>query len=189
MKEVKKEAKKKLEEAKKKLEEKETTIHSLSSKIDEKDAIIHSLSSKMEEKDGIIKVVKKLPSVAVDLVLPDSVGFKMLYIAFDEKKDTDLAERLQDDLTKIMAGFKLDVPISIQPGTHQATGGAVLKMDLINKEAAVTAYLGLKLRYPGIEIDKTGIMCAEVWEIFLPFVFRSRDGGLRLRIILSYLNL
>ena len=127
-----------------------------------------------------------MPSVAVDLVLPDSVGFKMLYIAFDEKKDTDLAERLQDDLTKIMAGFKLDVPISIQPGTHQATGGAVLKMDLINKEAAITAYLGLKLKYPGIEIDKKGIMCAEVWEIFLPSVFRSTGGcqGRDLNIII-----
>ena len=109
----------------------------------EKDAIIHSLSSKIEEKDAIIKIqaelVKKLPSYAVDLVLSDSVGFKMLYIAYDEEKDTELADRLQNDLTKIMAGFKFDVPISIQPGTHQATGGAVLKMDLINKEAAISA--------------------------------------------------
>ena len=100
----------------------------------------------------------------------------MLYIAYDEKNDTELADRLQDDLTKMMARFKFDVPISIQPGTHQATGGTVLMMDLNNKEAAITAYLGLKLKYPGIEIDKKGIMCAEVWEIFLPSVFRSTGG-------------
>ena len=212
VKEVKKQAKDKIEntekEANKKLEEKETIIHSLSSKIEEKDAIIHSLSSKtdekdalsskIEEKDAIIKNkaegVKKLLSNAAALV-SESVGFNMLYIAYDEKNDTELADRLQDDLTKMMARFKFDVPISIQPGTHQATGGTVLMMDLNNKEAAITAYLGLKLKYPGIEIDKKGIMCAEVWEIFLPSVFRStggcqaRDGGLRLRIILSYLNL
>ena len=193
VKEVKKQAKDKIEntekEANKKLEEKETIIHSLSSKIEEKDAIIHSLSSKtdekdalsskIEEKDAIIKNkaegVKKLLSNAAALV-SESVGFNMLYIAYDEKNDTELADRLQDDLTKMMARFKFDVPISIQPGTHQATGGTVLMMDLNNKEAAITAYLGLKLKYPGIEIDKKGIMCAEVWEIFLPSVFRSTGG-------------
>ena len=140
---------------------------------------IHSLSSKTDEKDAIIKNkaegVKKLLSDAAALV-SESVGFNMLYIAYDEKNDTELADRLQNDLTKMMARFKFDVPISIQPGTHQATGGTVLMMDLNNKEAAITAYLGLKLKYPGIEIDKKGIMCAEVWEIFLPSVFRSTGG-------------
>ena len=52
------------------------------------------------------------------------------------------------------------------------------KIKMINKELAITAYLGLKLKYPGLEIDKTGILCAEFWEIFLPFVFRSSGGWL-----------
>ena len=46
----------------------------------------------------------------MDLVLSDSVGFKMLYIAYDEEKDTELADRLQNDLTKIMAGSSLMFP-------------------------------------------------------------------------------
>ena len=40
----------------------------------------------------------------------------MLFIAYDEDKDTELVAKLESDITWF------DAPVSIQPGTHQATG-------------------------------------------------------------------
>ena len=46
-----------------------------------------------------------------------------------------------------------------------------------SKEVAIAAYLGLKLKYPGLEIDKTGSLCVEIWDLFLTFVFRCSGGS------------
>ena len=76
-----------------------------------------------------------------------------LYIAYDKVKDSDLMVKLQGDLDWF------DSPLSIQPGTHQASGSSILLIQMKTKEAAIAAYLGLKVKYPGLEIDKTGILC------------------------------
>ena len=88
-------------------------------------------------------------------------GFNTLCISYDEEQDAGLPARLQEDLSWY------DVPLSIkpfQPGT--------LKIQMKVEKVAIAAFLGLKLKYPGLEIDKTGSSCVEIWEIFLNFVIR-----------------
>ena len=59
--------------------------------------------------------------------------------------------KLESDLTWF------DAPVSIQPGTLQDTS-SILKFQMKSSEVAVNAYIGLKTKYPGLEIDKTGIL-------------------------------
>ena len=93
----------------------------------------------------------------------------MLYIAYDKIKDKELMAKLESDLTWF------DAPVSIQPGTLQDTG-SILKFQMKSSEVAINAYIGLKLKYLGLEIDKTGILYVQIWEIFLTFQFRSSGG-------------
>ena len=93
---------------------------------------------------------EEVGDVGEELLVSDGLGFNTLFISYDEEKDAELSAKLQEDLSWF------DVPLSIQPGTHQATGNSILKIQMKNKEVAIAAYLGLKLKYPGLEIDKTG---------------------------------
>ena len=145
---------------KKQKEEAEATIHSLIKQKTEAEATIHSLSAELTEKDGTIHSLEKIITEK-DAILKQEMG-KMssnaipsdkLYIAYDEVKDSDLMVKLQGDLDWF------DSPLSIQPGTHQASGSSILLIQMKTKEAAIAAYLGLKVKYPGLEIDKTGILC------------------------------
>ena len=79
--------------------------------------------------------------------------FNTLFIAYDEKEDSRLAAKLVKDLSWY------DVNMSIQLETSQATGRSILKVHMKNKEVVIAAHLGLKLKYPGLEIDKTGKYC------------------------------
>ena len=82
----------------------------------------------------------------------------MLSIPYDQEKDC------RAELQRQLSWF--DAPLSIQPGTHPATGSSILKIQMKSSEAAVNAYIGLKNKYPGLEIDKTGILYVQIWEIF-----------------------
>ena len=42
----------------------------------------------------------------------------------------------------------------LSPSTLQATGSSILKIQMKNTEVAIVAYQGLKVKYPGLEIDK-----------------------------------
>ena len=78
------------------------------------------------------------------------MGFNTLYIAYDEEKDTRLAAKLEEDLSWY------DGPLSMKLETNPATGRSILKIQMKNKEVAFAAHLGLKLKYPGLEMDETG---------------------------------
>ena len=64
--------------------------------------------------------------------------------------------KLESDLTWF------DSPVSIQPGTLQDTG-SILKFQMKSSEVAINAYIGLKLKYQGLEIDKTCILYVQIW--------------------------
>ena len=66
--------------------------------------------------------------------------------------------KLERDLTWF------DAPVSIHP-PHQDTG-SILQFQMKSSEVAVNAYIGVKLKYPGLKIDKTGILYVQIWEIF-----------------------
>ena len=100
--------------------------------------------------EDLIGSEQRFEEVEEELLVSDGLGFNTLFMAYDEEKDAGLAAKLQEDLTWF------DVPLSIQPGTNQATGASILKIEMKNKEVTIAAYLGLKLKYPGLEIDKTG---------------------------------
>ena len=127
----------------KKSEEKDANIHSLKAEMEQKDAVIHSLKAKIKkseekEQEAIIHSLK-----AVQLS-------SMLYIPYDQGKDSELVAELQRDLSWF------DTPLSIQPGNHPATGSSILKIQMKSTETAIAAYLGLKTRYPELKMDKNG---------------------------------
>ena len=95
--------------------------------------------------------------------LRSSVGYNsFILIHYDEEKDARLLARLQEDLSWY------DAPLSIQPGTQ-----SILKIQMKNEEVAIAAFLGLKFKYPELDIDITGSSRGEIWEIFLTFLFKS----------------
>ena len=57
---------------------------------------------------------------------------------------------------------RLQLPL--QQGHHLES--SILKFQMKSSEVAVNAYIGLKTKYPGLEIDKTGILYVQIWEIF-----------------------
>ena len=71
----------------------------------------------------------------------------MLYIPYDQDKDSELVAELQRELSWF------DSPLSIQPGTHPATGSSILKIQMKSTETAIAVYVRLKTRYPGLKID------------------------------------
>ena len=90
--------------------------------------------------------------------LTNSTFIPDLYIPYEEKKDAGLEAKLQEDLS----WYDVPGPIFIQRRTHPETNSSILKIQMNSKEVAIAAYLGLKLKYPGLKIDKTGCSCGEI---------------------------
>ena len=80
----------------------------------------------------------------------DLLGNQTLFIPYDAEKDVGLSDKLAEDISWF------DTPVSVQEGVKSSTGQSILQIKMRNKEVTIAAYLGLKLKYPGLEIDKSG---------------------------------
>ena len=90
------------------------------------------------------------------------LGFHTLFIPYDEERDTDLRDRLVKDIAWFQS------PESVMSAVD-TSGRSILSVRMRNKEVAIASYLGLKLKYPGLEIDKTGE--DQVVSVYLTFSF------------------
>ena len=80
----------------------------------------------------------------------DFLGNQTLFMPYDAEKDVGLSSKLVEDISWF------DAPVSVQAGVQFTTGQSILQIRMKNKEVTIAAYLGLKLKYPGLEIDKSG---------------------------------
>ena len=137
---IKNTAKGKIKEAeesnKQMIAKKDAIILKMEQEAKEKDAIIHSLTSKIDQESA--EAVGNYQSAYQGL------GFNSLSIFYDEKQDAGFPARLKKDLSWFPD------PVSIKSGTQ--AGKSFIKVQMKDKETTTAAYLGLKVKYPEIEM-------------------------------------
>ena len=80
----------------------------------------------------------------------DLLRNQTLFIPYEAEKDAVLSAKLVEDISWF------DCPVSVLPGVLSSSGQSILQIKMRNKEVAIAAYLGLKLKYPELQIDKSG---------------------------------
>ena len=55
------------------------------------------------------------------------------------------------------------------PAVQSTSGESILQVRKRNKEVSIASYLGLKLKYPGLQFDKTG--SCDSWSVDINFSF------------------
>ena len=119
-----------------------------------KEDVDHGLSQEVKEvapEERLVEVsdVSEPDHKKVEDLGATGLGFHTLFIPYDEEKDTDLRDRLVKDIAWFQS------PESVM-STVDTSGRSIFRVRMRNKEVAIASYLGLKLKYPGLEIDKTG---------------------------------
>ena len=119
-----------------------------------KEDVDHGLSQAVKEvapEERLVEVsdVSEPDHKKVEDLGVTGLGFHTLFIPYDEEKDTDLRDRLVKDIAWFQS------PESVMSAVD-TSGRSILRVRMRNKEVAIASYLGLKLKYPGLEIDKTG---------------------------------
>ena len=97
------------------------------------------------------------PEDSSEKVLAEEVlGFKSLFLPFNPQNEAEMIAKVKVDVSWF------DPPVSILPRLQPTDTGTVLQIRMKNQETANTVLLGLKAKYPELELDQPGKMNTDI---------------------------
>ena len=81
---------------------------------------------------------------------PDLLGFYTITIPYTEETIESLSTMLEEDVSWF------EPPVSVLPVIDPNDGTPILEIKMKDEEVTLAAYQGLKHKYPGLDVDKTG---------------------------------
>ena len=103
------------------------------------------------ENGSIVERFEEVGDLSQDSLTPDLLGLYTITVPVTKETQDSMISALEDDVSWF------EPPVSVLP-VIAMTGDHILEVKMKEMEVAIATFQGLKHKYPGMDVDKTGII-------------------------------
>ena len=85
-----------------------------------------------------------------DTLTPDLLGLYTISVPVTKGNQSSMIASLEEDVSWF------EPPVSVLPVTDSSSGDLILEVKMKEEAVAIATFLGLRFKYPGMDVDKTG---------------------------------